>query len=335
MSAENLLPFARSVLSAEAHAISGVQLGPSFVGAVHLIADAVAKGGSLVISGLGKSGLVGQKLSATFASTGTPSHFLHATEAVHGDLGRVRKGDVVMLLSFGGGTEEVVTLAEILRQDGIKSIALTRSSGSALGRLVTECIDLGEMKEACQHNLAPTASTAATMAVGDALALTVAHLRDFKAEDFRKFHPGGGLGRETMPIENALRFRAPENLPLIHESLTLREAYDLARRVAEASGVRRAGALVIVCNEGTLAGLFTDGDLRRLVTASANPSLDVPIGTVMTKNPKRLVTTQKVRDAVHLMRELRIDEAPVVDETGRPVGLIDVQDLVALKVIEG
>lgn len=335
MSAETLLPFARSVLTTEAHAISGVQLGPSFVGAVHLIADSVARGGSLVVSGLGKSGLVGQKLSATFASTGTPSHFLHATEAVHGDLGRIRKGDVVMLLSFGGGTEEVVTLAEILRQDDIKTIALTRSRGSALGRLVTECVELGDMKEACQHNLAPTASTAATMAVGDALALSVALLRDFKAEDFRKFHPGGGLGRETMPITEALRFRAPDNLPLVHESLTIREAYDLARRVSEASGVRRAGALVVVNTEGKLAGLFTDGDLRRLMTASSTPSLDVPIGSVMTRNPKRLTSDQKVRDAVHLMRELRIDEAPVVDEEGAPVGLIDVQDLVSLKVIEG
>lgn len=335
MSIETLLPFARSVLSAEAHAISGVQLGPSFVGAAHLVAGAAAKGGALVVSGLGKSGLVGQKLSATFASTGTPSHFLHATEAVHGDLGRIRRGDVVLLLSFGGGTEEVVTLAELLRQDGIPIVAITRSAGSALGRLATECIELGEMKEACQHNLAPTASTAATMAVGDALALSVALIRDFKADDFRKFHPGGGLGRETMPIAEALRFRAPDNLPLVHESLTLREAYELARKVAEASGVRRAGALVVVDTQGALAGLFTDGDLRRLMTSAANPSLDVPIGSVMTRKPKHLTTAHKVRDAVHLMRELRIDEAPVVDEAGRPVGLIDVQDLVSLKVIEG
>ncbi len=330
---ETLLPFARSVLSAESHAIAGVQLGSSFVGAVHLIADAVAHGGSLVVSGLGKSGLVGQKLSATFASTGTPSHFLHATEAVHGDLGRIRKHDVVLLLSFGGGTEEVVTLAELLRQDGVKTIAITKSAGSALGRLSNECIELGDMQEACQHNLAPTASTAATMAVGDALALSVALLRDFKAEDFRKFHPGGGLGRETMPITEALRFRAPDNLPLVHESLTIREAYDLARRVSEASGVRRAGALVVVNTEGKLAGIFTDGDLRRLVTAGGG--IDTPIHQAMTKNPKRLHASDKVRDAVHLMRELRIDEAPVVDENGAPVGLIDVQDLVSLKVIEG
>ncbi len=332
---EPLLPFARSVLSAEAHAISGVALGPSFVAAAHLVADAVAKGGTLVVSGLGKSGLVGQKLSATFASTGTPSHFLHATEAVHGDLGRIRKDDVVLLLSFGGATEEVVTLAELLGQDGVKTIAITRSNASALGRLATACIELGEMKEACQHNLAPTASTAVTMAVGDALALSVALLRQFKAEDFRKFHPGGGLGRETMPITDALRFRAPENLPLIHESLSIREAYEVARQVAQASGVRRAGALVVVDDAGHLSGIFTDGDLRRWVTNNPAVTLEVPISQAMTRNPKRLTTMQKVRDAAHLMRELRIDEAPVVDAAGCPVGLIDVQDLVALKVIEG
>ena len=335
MSHETLLPFARSVLSAEAHAISGVNLGVTFVGAAHLVVDSVAKGGSLVVSGLGKSGLVGQKLSATFASTGTPSHFLHATEAVHGDLGRIRKNDVVLLLSFGGGTEEVVTLAEILRQDGVKTIAITKSAGSALGRLVSECIELGDMKEACQHNLAPTASTAATMAVGDALALSVSFLREFKADDFRKFHPGGGLGRETMPITEALRFRAPENLPLIQETMSIRDAYEVARKMAESSGVRRAGALVVVNAAGHLAGIFTDGDLRRWVTNNAQVSLDVPISQAMTRNPKHLTIHDKVRDAAHLMRELRIDEAPVVDAHGAPVGLIDVQDLVALKVIEG
>lgn len=328
--------FARAVLDAEAAAIARIEPDQSFEKAVDLLLN-LTGAGSLVVSGIGKSGLIGAKLSATFSSTGTPSHFLHPSEAMHGDLGRVRRGDAVLILSYGGNTDEVVALASILRQDSVPVIAIVGKPECDLGRLATLTLCIGDITEACPHNLAPTASTAAMLALGDALALAVSRRRGFGAEDFHKFHPGGGLGRQLTPVTEAMRFVAvgeQANLPLISGGDTVEQAYAEATRVAETRGIRRAGALVIVDDAGQLAGIFTDGDLRRLVFED-RAALSRPIGEVMTKNPRTLRDTAQVRDAVRIMRERRIDELPVVDEAGKPVGLIDVQDLVALKVVEG
>ena len=328
--------FARSVLDAERDAIGHIQLDHQFDQAVALVLAATqAGGGSLVVSGLGKSGLVGQKLSATFASTGTPSHFLHPVEAMHGDLGKVRRGDAVLLLSFGGGTEEVVTLAMLLKQDGVPTIALVGKPGSALGRLCDCTLAVGDVAEACPHNLAPTASTTATMALGDALALSVMRARDFSATDFRKYHPGGGLGRQMMPVTQAMRFKCSENLQPVVQGTRISEAYASAEQHAKDRGLRRPGALVVVEGSGRLAGIVTDGDLRSALIQQGPGVWTSPIDTVMTRNPTTLPQDALVRDAVHIVREHRFDEIPVVDEGGRPVGLIDVQDLAALKVIEG
>ncbi len=329
------LAFGRRALDAEADAIKHVALDARFAQAVECVLQTTPPG-SVIVTGLGKSGLIGQKLAATFASTGTPSHFVHATEAMHGDVGRIRREDVVVLLSYSGNTEEVVALAEVLRQDGVKTVAITSTDQCDLGRLCDLCLPIGDVTEACALNLAPSASTTATLALGDALALTVSNRRAFKKDDFRRLHPGGGLGKQTMPIVEAMRFKATGkdmNMPLIAEDCSIRDAYDQAERVSLDTGIRRAGALVVVDASGKLAGIFTDGDLRRHVFAGGG--LDAPMSEVMTKAPKRLTTQDAVRDAVRLIRELRIDEAPVVDEAGQPVGLIDVQDLVALKVIEG
>jgi len=326
--------FARSVLDAEAGAIASIPLDGAFEAAAQLI---LGLPGALVVSGLGKSGLIGRKLSATFASTGTPSHFLHPTEAMHGDLGRVRRDDAVLVLSYGGNTDEVVALASVLKQDGIPVIAMVGKAECDLGRLASVTLRLGDVTEACPHNLAPTASTAAMLALGDALALAVSRRRGFAAEDFQKFHPGGGLGRQLTPVTEAMRFVAvgeQANLPLISGGDTVEQAYAEATRVAADKGIRRAGALVIVDGAGRLAGIFTDGDLRRLVFENRE-ALRQPVADVMTRSPRTLADTALVRDAVKLIREMRIDEVPVVDADGRPVGLIDVQDLVALKVIEG
>lgn len=330
--------FARRVLDAEAEAIRRIEVGPSFADAVQLVVDAtVDRSSALVVSGLGKSGLIGQKLSATFASTGTPSHFLHPVEALHGDLGRIRRGDAVLLISYGGNTEELLTLAELLKQDNVPTIALTKNDGpgNGLSRHATVTLAVGELTEACPHELAPTSTTTATLALGDALALAVSRARRFTADDFQKFHPGGGLGRQLTPVVEAMRFKARQNLPLIALGTVVNEAYRIAEQHAKDSGLRRPGALLIVNPDGTLAGITTDGDLRSALIGQGPAVWSEPIDRIMTTSPTTLPDTAMVRDAVHVVREKRFDEIPVVAGDGKPVGLIDVQDLAALKVIEG
>jgi arabinose-5-phosphate isomerase len=196
--------------------------------------------GSLVVSGMGKSGLVGAKISATFASLGQPSIFVHPTEAVHGDLGRIRRGDMALLMSYSGETEEVLALASLLKADGVHRVAICKSERSSLGQACDACLPLGDIEEACPLNLAPTASTTAMLAVGDALALALARRRDFKADDFHRMHPGGMLGAGLRPVLEAVRFRVGRNLPCVQASGTLAEA------LREAGDGRRAGALMVV-----------------------------------------------------------------------------------------
>lgn len=333
-------PLARQVIQAEADALSRLAIDDTLDAAVALIVSA-PQTAAVVITGLGKSGLIGQKLAATFASTGTPSHFVHATEASHGDLGRIRRGDVVLHLSNSGNTEEVVSLAEVLKQDGIQQIAITASDTSDLGRAVDVVLKIGDVTEACPHKLAPTASTTAQLAMGDALALCVMQAKEFQADDFHKLHTGGGLGKQMRPVTEAMRFYtshhrhadpADANLPMIDGGTTIRAAYETVEQVSMRKGIRRAGALIVVDAAGRLSGIFTDGDLRRHVFAGG--SLDSPLEEVMTHEPRVLQDQAVVRDAVRLVRELRIDEVPVTNAQGQPIGLIDVQDLVSLKVIE-
>ncbi len=327
--------FAKKVLVAEAAAISRIKLDVGFSRAVALILENTGGSlrGSVVVCGLGKSGLIGAKISATLASTGTPSHFLHPTEAMHGDLGRIRRGDVILMLSYTGTTEELVSLATILRQDRVPTIALVGKPECHLATLATVTLPIGDVAEACPLNLAPTASTTAMLALGDALALTVARRRNFGVEDFRKVHPGGGLGKQLLPVTEIMRLKAGENLPVVPATLSVGEA--LAKAESFAHGGRRVGAFLVVDAHGKLAGIFTDGDLRRLVLKRGHDALDQPLRKVMAANPRRLPDTALVRDAVQLAREYRFDEIPVVDAKEKPVGLIDVQDLMALKVIEG
>lgn len=329
------LAFGQSVLDAEADAIGRIQLDASFEDAVQLI---IQLPGTLVVSGLGKSGLIGAKLSATFASTGMPSHVLHPVEALHGDLGKVRHGDAVLLLSNGGGTEEVVTLAELLTQDNIPTIALVGRPNSPLGRLATVTLSIGDVAEACPHNLAPSASTTAMLALGDALALAVMRQRNFSADDFHKFHPSGYLGKQMTPVTQAMRFKCvgdETNMPLIALGTTMQDAYSQAERSASDSGLRRPGALIVVDDGGKLAGFLTDGDLRTALIEQGPDAWTGPIDSVMTRSPTTLTSDSLVRDAVHIVRTRRFDEIPIVDTDGKPMGLIDVQDLAALKVIEG
>lgn len=332
---EGDLGFLQSVLKAESLAVASVAdhiTEADLSLAVDLMVRCAEGGGSILVAGVGKSGLIGRKISATLASLGVPSHDIHPTEAMHGDLGRISPADVVLALSFSGETEELVTLAGVLKQDGIPIISITGgrrgNGGGALARLASVALHLGPITEASDLALAPTCSTTATLALGDALALTIARRRAFTADDFARRHPGGSLGGLLRPVVDILRFRVGENLPVVSESVTVAEAL----READ-SGGRRPGALLITDGSGAVSGIFTDGDLRRLVMRDAG-ELARPIGGVMTKSPRTLASTALVRDAVRMVREHRQDEIPVVDEAGAPVGLLDVQDLIALRVVQ-
>ncbi len=282
--------------------------------------------GHVVVAGMGKSGLIGAKISATFSSLGQPSNVLHPAEAMHGDLGRVRRGDVVMLLSCSGNTDEIIDLAAVLHADRVPRLGISCSGSSKLAELCDVHLSLGDIAEACPLNLAPTASTTAMMAVGDALALALARRRNFSETDFRKHHPGGMLGVGLRKITQALRFQVGVNLPVISAEVTVAQALE------QVEGTRRAGAIVLVDPEGRLAGIFTDADFRRLMRRDPD-GMSRPMREVMTRHPRHLTTEHLVRDAVRLMRENRLDEVPVIDRDGMPVGLVDVQDLIAMKVV--
>ncbi len=332
------LEFAKKVLGAEAACLKnlGEGLGEDFLKAVDIIVACADAGGSVVVAGLGKSGHVGAKISATMASLGVPSHWVHPSEAAHGDLGRFRSTDAVICISYSGETEEVVNLASILRQDNLPIISITgkaRQEGrkpSSLERLATVALTLGVEAEAGAPDfVAPTSSTTATIALGDALALAAARRREFTDEDFARRHPGGSLGGQLRPVTEVLRFVVGENLPVIPHDVSVEEAL---RRAAQAG--RRPGAIILVePATGRLDGIFTDGDLRRLVMRDP-AELSRPVMEVMTRHPRTLPSSAMVRDAVIMVREHRQDEIPVVDDNGRPVGILDVQDLIAMKLVK-
>jgi arabinose-5-phosphate isomerase len=272
---------------------------------------------------MGKAGLIGRKLVATFASTGTPAHFLHPAEAVHGDLGRLREGDVVLILSQSGETEEIVRLLPSLEEMGTPIIAVTACGESTLGRSAEVVLELGALEEAGGLRLAPSTSTTTMLALGDALALVVSRMRGFAREDFARFHPAGSLGRKLSRVNQYCR---PMSLCRVAEdSLSVREVF-----VGRSMPGRRTGAIMLVDGEGRLTGLFTDSDLARLFEHRREETLDEPICSVMTRNPLTIQDGALMTDAVALMAERKISELPVVDGGGHPTGLIDVTDVVAL-----
>jgi len=328
MANDEALQFARQVIEAEASAVRAMAaaIDESFERAVRLVLECP---GSVLTSGVGKAGHVARKLSATLASTGTPSHFLSVSDAAHGDLGSIRRGDIVLILSASGESDEILRLLSLVKKLDHPVIAMTASRTSGLGRGAQVVLAIGKIEEACPLGLAPSASTTAMMALGDALALTVMKLRRFSAEDFALFHPAGQLGRKLMRVKEAMTFRRGENLALASDHLTV------AQVLREVSNIkRRSGAVVLVDAKGKLSGIFSDGDLRRLVTDNDGTALSRPIGQVMTRSPKRIAENAMASEAMAVMRQHRIDELPVVDEKDRPVGLIDVQDLVVLRMLD-
>ena len=316
------LAFARDVLRIEADAIDRVRdrLDTTISRAAELVYRCA---GGVIVTGMGKAGLVGQKLAATLASTGTRAYPLHPGEAIHGDLGRIRAEDVVIALSQSGETDEVLRIVPSIRRLGARLVAITERTTSSLGRAADLCVALGPIEEACPLGLAPSASSTAMMAVGDALALLVSRLRNFRAEDFALYHPGGSLGRRLAFVEDLMR--TDGRLRLAHRTKSVRDIF-----VALAGPRRRSGAVLIVDDAGRLAGIFTDSDLARLFERRQDALLDGPIAAVMTADPLQVSMGATVAEAVDLMKARKISELPVVDRGGRPVGLIDLTDLIGL-----
>lgn len=340
------VPLARALLEAEAKAVASQadRLGPDFDQAVGLLVACAKRNGSVLVSGLGKSGLVGAKISATLASLGIPSHFIHPVEAAHGDLGNFRTDDLCLALSYSGETDEVLSLAACLRQDGIDVIGICagakpgpdgQSHPSGLQRLSTVCLTIGWVDQpivvggnAPVPPPAPLASTTAMLAIGDCLALCASSGIRFTRADFAKRHPGGSLGGMLRPVVEAMRFVAGKNLHTVPDDLSVEEAL----RVSE-SAQRRPGAMLLVDRaSGRLTGILTDADVRRLILRDPT-LLSQPVARHMTRNPSSLPDSARLADAVHIVQEFRRDEIPVVDERGVPVGILDVQDLIAMRLV--
>jgi arabinose-5-phosphate isomerase len=314
---------AAEVIRLEARTIEGLieRLDGSFDEAVERI---LGCRGMVIVTGMGKAGLVGAKLSATLASTGTPSIFLHPSEAMHGDLGRIRADDVVLALTNSGESDELKQLLPHVRRIGAAVITVTGEPGSSIARLSDSVLDLGRVGEACPLGLAPTASTMAMMALGDALAMVVLAERGFSREDFARYHPAGKLGRQLMKVREIMR--TGNELPLVPLGTSVGQVILTMSRTPG-----RPGAALIVERDGRLAGIFTDGDLRRLLERGS-VRLEQPVDECMGRHPKTIGPEALVAEAEHHLRAHRIDQIAVVDEAGKAVGLLDVQDLLDTRI---
>ena len=324
------LDYARGVIKSEASAVMSVLsvVNDSFTRALDLIFNCR---GSVIVSGMGKAGIIGEKISATLASTGTPSHFLHPAEAIHGDLGRLRENDVVIVLSNGGETAEVTRLVDLIKRLSgklnLKIIAITASEESTLGKYSDVVLCMGELTEACPIGVAPSVSTTCMLAIGDSLALTVMKARNFGTEDYIRFHPGGSLGAKLMTVEQSMMFKAGEELPIVNSDVTIKQMLEYT------SKIKRHGAVMVVDDAGKLTGIITDGDIRRLVTKQGSKAFGFKAVDIMTAQCKRIRMDALAAEATSLFHKFRIDELPVVDAEDRPIGMIDVQDIVTIKVV--
>src|SRR5258706_11350395 len=320
--------FARQLIEVEASAVKSVasSLDEEFDRALKLINDC---GGAVLTTGVGKAGIIARKLAATFASTGTPSHFLHPGDALHGDVGAVRTGDLVVILSYSGESDEILRLLSVIKKLDHPVIAITSSDKSSLAKHAKVVLKLGQIEKAGPLGLAPSPPTTAMLALGDALALSAMKMRDFTAQDFSLFHPAGQIGRRLTKVKEAMTFRIGENLPVAPDSLSIK---DVLVKVSHIK--RRSGAVILVDKDGKMSGIFADSDLRRLLTAHGASILEKPMREFMTKNPKKISGDALASEVMAIMKQFRIDEIPVVDDENRPVGLIDVQDLVVLKMFD-
>ncbi len=310
---------ARHVLEIELEALelSKKSIDDQFLKAVDVIAKTK---GRVVVLGIGKSGIIGRKISATLASTGTPSFFVHPVEALHGDLGMIMPGDVILAISFSGQTEEINKILPSLERRKLTIIGMTGNAHSKLALMSDIHITIHIEREACPYNLAPTASTTATLAVGDALALCLMKIKHFEKRDFAVFHPGGSLGKLlTQQVKDLMR--KGKNNPTVRETASVKDALFVMTQTGA------AGATSVVDNKGHLLGYFTDGDLRRLLQKGAD-LLNKNITEVMTKNPHHILDTVPAIDAAKMIHATHVDNLPVLDKSGKVVGIIDEKDLI-------
>lgn len=321
------LAYARRVLRAEAASLDVVasRLDDGFTA----VADALfACRGRVAVIGVGKSADVGQKTVGTFNSTGTRAYTLDATRAVHGDLGSVHPDDVALLLSHSGESEELLRLLTPLKRLAARVLAITSSAGSTLGRAADAAVVYGPVTEACPLALAPSSSTTVMLALGDALAFTLLEQRQFTADEFARFHPAGALGRKLSAVADWMR--RGDELRIAPQTATVREVFARVRHTG-----RRTGAIMLVDADGRLAGLFTDSDLARLFENREEARLDSPVLNVMTRSPVVIAPEARVAVALELLRARKFSELPVVDPDGRPVGMLDITDLIGLDPLAG
>lgn len=308
---------AQAILNIEIEGIEAVRdrLGDEFEKALTIIMECPSR---LVITGIGKSGIVAQKISATLNSTGTPSFFLHPVEAMHGDLGMVSQSDVILAISYSGETSELNNLLISLRERAIRIIAMTGNPKSTLASCADVVLNVSVPKEACPLGLAPTTSTTATLALGDALAVSLLKLKQFKAEDFRRNHPGGSLG-ERLKVEVGEVMLCGDTVPMVMDSATLSEA------VIELNN-KNLGAVLIVNDDNMLQGIITDGDVRRIVLANERID-DMELGSVMTADPITIDSNLLAADALSIMQRHEITVLPVVDDMTRLQGILHLHEL--------
>ncbi len=321
--ASGALALAREVLEIEAAAITALvdKLDDGFLQAVRLILN---RHGRIIVSGIGKSGHVARKIASTMASTGTPAYFVHPAEASHGDLGMVTANDIVIALSNSGESAELLAIVPMIKRQGAKLIALTGNEQSTLAREADVHIYASAKKEACPLNLAPTASTTAALALGDALAIAVMQAKGFSRDEFARSHPGGALGRKLLTHVSDV-MRTGENAPRIHDNATLSDA------IIEMTRGRMGITAILDANERVI-GIFTDGDLRRTLQKGVELHA-TPIAAVMTRNPRTIAPTKLAAEAVQIMEQFKVNQLLVVDNESRLVGALNMHDLFRAKVI--
>lgn len=312
----------REIIRLEAHALmkAAETLDGAFCDAVELIENCR---GSVIVTGMGKAGIIGRKLAATLSSTGTRSFLLHPAEAVHGDLGCIHADDVVLALSHSGETEEVCRLIPIIKQLNVPIVAITGGDQSTLGSQADVAISIGRQREADPHGLAPTVSTSVMLAVGDALAIVLSQRRSFSPQQFAQFHPGGSLGQQLRTVRETMR--GLEEVRIARDSDSIRHVFSNVHGRG-----RRTGAVMLVDEAGCLSGLFTDSDLARLFSQHSMPPLEEAIATVMTRSPITIHPEALLQEVVELLTMKKVSELPVIDDDRKPIGLIDITDVIGL-----
>lgn len=320
---DSTLALARTVLIHEAEALTNIaeRLGQNFLNAVQCLLNCQ---GRVVVSGVGKSGHIGRKLAATLASTGTPSFFVHAAEAAHGDLGMITRNDVLIAISNSGTTSELLTIVPVIKREGTPLIAMTSSPESALAKYADIHLDVGVRQEACPLGLAPTTSTTATLALGDALAVACLQAKGFTADDFARSHPGGALGRRLL-IHVGDVMRTGEKIPSVSDNVSV---LDAVREITQ----KRIGMTAIIDHEGKVKGIFTEGDLRRLIERVGDIR-NICIADAMTPNPKTISQTALAAEAAHILDRSLCNQLLVVDEQNHLIGALHIHDLMTAKVL--